>query len=86
MMDVTSYYDVKVVEITISGNDDLGYFEDKITFIFDNLHDNTNGRNTLYQICEKKVNDLMVGTQTIYNAFAIVYTLDRQVINQFDVL
>lgn len=85
-MKVTSYYDVKVVEIAISGEDNLGYFEDKICFIYNPLEDMKNGNHSLYNLCEKQVNELNLGSQTIYNAFATVYTLDRQVVNSFDVL
>ena len=86
MMKVTSDYDVKVVEIVISGNDNIGYFEDKICFIYNPLEDMHNGKQSLYDLCEKQVNELNIGSQCIYNAFATVYTLDRQVVNSFDVL
>ena len=85
-MKVTSYYDVKVVEIIISGEDNIGFFEDKICFIYNPLEDMHNGNHSLYDLCEKQVNELNIGSQCIYNAFATVYTLDRQVVNSFDVL
>lgn len=86
MMRVTSYYDVKVVEIAISGDDNLGFFEDKICFIYNPLEDMHNGKNSLYDLCEQQINELNLGSQCIYNAVATVYTLDRQLINTFDVL
>lgn len=88
MMKVTSYYDVKVVEIAISGTDNIGYFEDKITFIYNPVEDAHDGRNSLYTFCEQVVKEYEVNldNQCLYNAFATVYTLDRQEVNKFDVL
>jgi hypothetical protein len=89
MMKVTNYYDVKVVEIAISGDNNTGYFEDKITFIYNPVEDAHDGKNSLYTCCEQVVKEYEVNNlnnQCLYNAFATVYTLDRQEVNRFDVL
>jgi hypothetical protein len=86
MLKVNSYYDVKVVEIVFSGNDSLGFFEDKITFIYNPCNDKFDSQHDLYTCCENCIKELQVGTQTIEHAIAYVYTLDRQLINQFNVL
>jgi hypothetical protein len=93
MKKIKDYYLIKVVEIEINGGnitDENDFFEDKITFIFDPLEDSKNGTHSLYDLCEKEVNEYMkenYNNENVFiNAFAKIYTLNRQLVNQFDVL
>ncbi len=89
MIRVENYYDVKVIEIEIVAEDKHGLLEDKITFIY-NPKDDMNGSHfhSIYDLCENEVNDYFHNFYLleIVSAFARVYTLDRQLVNQFDVL
>jgi hypothetical protein len=86
MYKINSYYDVKVVEIVFTGHDSLGFLEDKITFIYSPRDNKFDSKHNLYDLCEDCIKELQVGTQTIESATAYVYTLDRQLVNQFSVL
>lgn len=84
MQVVNDFYNVNLVEVIFSGHDNLGFFEDKVTFIYnphDDLYDSTH---SIYDCCEKVIKELQV--QTIECATAKVYTLDYRYIYEFIVL
>lgn len=86
MLNLNGYYDIKVVEIVFSGHDNLGFFEDKSVFIYNPHNDTYDSTHSLYECCNAFIKKLQVGTQVIEYATAYIYTLDRQLINQFTVL
>lgn len=86
MQIVNDFYNVNLVEVIFSGTDSLGFFEDKVTFIYnphDDLYDSTHA---ICDCCEKIVKDMQIGTQTIAHAIAKVYTLDYRYVYEFIVL
>jgi hypothetical protein len=88
--------EIKIIEIEINGGDitnESDFFEDEIIFFFNPLEDSKNGAHSLYDLCEKKVDEYMKenhnNKNVFINAFAKVYALNRlnrQLVNQFDVL
>ena len=76
-----------MVQIDIQGSDNLGYFSDIIKFIIEKEIDLGGSKHTtIYDICEKEVNQLNVGNQTIDYAMAYIYDLNGNLLNQFYVL
>lgn len=76
-----------MVQIDIQGNDNLGYFDDVVKFIIEKKIDLGGSEHiSIYDICEKEVKQLNVGSQTIDYAVAYIYDLNGNLLNQFNVL